>query len=407
MKKKKNNNPDMPENNKPLDLDRTYSSALPEGALFLITAVSIIFFGLIVLYSTSFAVFGYSYFQKQMIWMIFGMALFPVILFIGYRTLSDYSVLLLYACGLLLIWALFSRPIKGAHRWVSFAGFTLQPSEYVKITLVLFLAWFYANRTRSIENAPFLKVFLPAGLIAGPIIGLVLLGRDLGTTILLGTVFLAMSFIAGLPLRYILFFVVIPPPVLYFLIYKFDPERLSRITSFTDPEKCQSADGYQLWNSLLALGSGNWFGIGFTESRLKLKYLPEPHTDFILSIVGEELGFIAVLSVIVSYLLLAFFGYRIASKARTRQGMLVAFGMCTFISLQAIINLGVICGAFPTKGMPAPMISYGGSSLLACMIAVAIVVSVAIDNTYPKYDEILHRKLPFFSGKAKKRAGKK
>ncbi|MBR2428145.1 MAG: cell division protein FtsW [Lentisphaeria bacterium] len=405
MKKKKNdnNNKTMTEKSTPIELDRSSSSALPEGALFLITAVSIIFFGLIVLYSTSFSVYGYSFFQKQMIWMTLGLFAFPVILFVGYRMLSDYSVLLLYICGLLLIWALFSRPIKGAYRWVSFAGFTLQPSEYVKVTLVLFLAWFYANRTRAIEHAPLLKVFLPAGLIAGPVIALVLLGRDLGTTILLGTVFLAMSFVAGIPLRYILPFIVGLPPLAVLIILKFDPERSSRIISFLDPENCQSADGYQLWNSLLALGSGNWFGIGFTESRLKLKYLPEAHTDFILSIVGEELGFVAVTSVIVSYLLLAFFGFRIASKARTRQGMLVAFGMCTYITLQAIINLGVICGALPTKGMPAPMISYGGSSLLACMIAVAIVFCVALDNTYPKYDELLHRKLPFFSGKDRKK----
>jgi cell division protein FtsW len=148
-------------------------------------------------------------------------------------------------------------------------------------------------------------------------------------------------------------------------------------------------------------------GIGFTESRLKLKYLPEAHTDFIISIVGEELGFVAVLSVIVAYLLLAFFGFRIGSKARTRQGMLIAFGMCTFMTLQATINLGVICGALPTKGMPAPMISYGGSSLLACMIAVAIVFSVAVDNTYPKYDEVLHRKfVGIFMKKDKKNSGK-
>ena len=398
MKKKSKNTAAQTDETR-LELDRKFSSALPEGALFLITAVSIIFFGLIVLYSTSFAVYGFSYFQKQMMWMTLGAVLFPVIVFIGYRMLSDYSALILYGCGLLLIWALFSRPIKGAHRWVSLGGFTIQPSEFVKVALVLFLAWFFANRTRSIENSPFLKVFLPAGLLAGPVIGLVLLGRDLGTTILLGTVFLAMSFVAGIPLRFLSIFLPFPP-LIYLYIRLFDPERLSRITSFLDPEHCQSADGYQLWNSLLALGSGNWMGVGFTESRLKLKYLPEAHTDFIISIVGEELGFVAVISVIVAYLLLAFFGFRIGSKARTRQGMLVAFGMCTFMTIQATINLGVICGALPTKGMPAPMISYGGSSLLACMIAVAIVFSVAIDNTYPKYDEVLHRK--FFGAFMKK-----
>lgn len=405
MKKKSKNTAAQTDETR-LDLDRKFSSALPEGALFLITAVSIIFFGLIVLYSTSFAVYGFSYFQKQMMWMTLGAVLFPVIVFIGYRMLSDYSALILYGCGLLLIWALFSRPIKGAHRWVSLGGFTIQPSEFVKVALVLFLAWFFANRTRSIENSPFLKVFLPAGLLAGPVIGLVLLGRDLGTTILLGTVFLAMSFVAGIPLRFLSIFLPFPP-LIYLYIRLFDPERLSRVTSFLDPEHCQSADGYQLWNSLLALGSGNWMGVGFTESRLKLKYLPEAHTDFIISIVGEELGFVAVISVIVAYLLLAFFGFRIGSKARTRQGMLVAFGMCTFMTIQATINLGVICGALPTKGMPAPMISYGGSSLLACMIAVAIVFSVAIDNTYPKYDEVLHRKFfGAFMKKEKKDSGK-
>ena len=406
MKKKSKNTAAQTEETQ-IDLDRKYSSALPEGALFLITAVSIIFFGLIVLYSTSFAVYGLSYFQKQMMWMTFGAVLFPIIVFIGYRLLSDYSALILYGCGLLLVWALFSRPIKGAHRWVSLAGFTIQPSEFVKVALVLFLAWFFANRTRSIENAPFWKVFFPAGVLAGPVILLVLAGRDLGTTILLGSVFLAMSFVAGIPLRYLSIFILLPPPVIYFVIRCFDAERMSRITSFLDPEHCQSADGYQLWNSLLALGSGNWWGIGFTESRLKLKYLPEAHTDFIISIVGEELGFVAVLSVIVAYLLLAFFGFRIGSKARTRQGMLIAFGMCTFMTLQATINLGVICGALPTKGMPAPMISYGGSSLLACMIAVAIVFSVAVDNTYPKYDEVLRRKFfGIFMKKDKKNSGK-
>ena len=161
------------------------------------------------------------------------------------------------------------------------------------------------------------------------------------------------------------------------------------IAVFMDAEAYRMTSGYQLWNSLLALGSGGWTGVGFTESRLKLMYLPENHTDFILSIVGEELGFITLLTVIVAYLILVFVGLRISVKARTRQGMLIAFGMSIFIGMQALINIGVITAAFPTKGMPAPMISYGGSNLLACLIAAACVASVAIDSAIPDYQEKL------------------
>lgn len=387
----------------PVELERPYSSAMPEAILLLFTAVSIIFFGLTVLYSTSFAVHGVSFFTKQVIWMLVGSCGAFATVVLGYRWLSDHSWLWMTGCSILLVWAMLSAPIKGANRWVSVAGMTIQPSEFTKVALVLFLAWFLSNRTRDMENAPFLRVLLPVGLLCGPVILLVLLGKDLGTTALLVAVFFAVLFVAGLRLRYILPFVLVLPTLVFFLIMQYNPERASRLTSFLDPESCQMADGYQLWNSFLALGSGNWHGIGFTESRLKLKYLPEAHTDFILSIVGEELGFIAVGSVIMAYLLFAFFGVRIGTKARTRQGMLVAFGMVAFITMQAIINMGVICGAFPTKGMPAPMISYGGSTLVSCMLAVGCIFSVALDNSYPKYDELLREKWLGWLDKQKKK----
>ena len=173
------------------------------------------------------------------------------------------------------------------------------------------------------------------------------------------------------------------------LIQKFDAMRWARLTVFMDAEAYKMTSGYQLWNSLLALGSGGWTGVGFAESRMKLLYLPENHTDFILSIVGEELGFITLLTVIAAYLILVYVGLRISVKARTRQGMLIAFGMSIFIGMQALINIGVITAAFPTKGMPAPMISYGGSNLLACLLAVACVASVAIDSAVPDYPDKL------------------
>ena len=196
---------------------------------------------------------------------------------------------------------------------------------------------------------------IPSAFLVGPTIALVLMGEDLGTTVLLGSLYLLMLFVAGMRLRWILLPTLVLPPLAIFVISKIDPMRWSRLTVFMDAEAYKMTSGYQLWNSLLALGSGGWTGVGFTESRLKLLYLPENHTDFILSIVGEELGFITLLTVIAAYLILVYVGLRISVKARTRQGMLIAFGMSIFIGMQALINIGVITAAFPTKGMPAPI----------------------------------------------------
>ena len=198
-------------------------------------------------------------------------------------------------------------------------------------------------------------------------------------------VFFAMLYASGVRLLCLLPWPLIGIPAGYYLIKWFSPYRLARLTTFTDPELTQSGTGYQLWLSLLALGSGNWTGVGFAESRLKHKYLPEAHTDFILSIVGEELGYVWMCVVILAYVVFVTLAIAISTRARTRQGMLLAFGLTTFIAVQAIINIGVISGAWPTKGMPAPFISYGGSSLVSCLVATGLIISVALDAAYPDY----------------------
>ena len=363
--------------------------ALPELAVFILFAFMITLFGLIMLYSTSFVTQGSAYFKKQLMWMFIGLFAGAGTVMIGSKRLSDWSPLMILVLDLLLVWALFCKPINGARRWIQVAGLTLQPSELGKVVITLFLAKFLAARTRELESKPFRKVMIPSAFLVGPTIALVLMGEDLGTTVLLGSLYLLMLFVAGMRLRWILLPTLVLPPLAIFVISKIDPMRWSRLTVFMDAEAYKMTSGYQLWNSLLALGSGGWTGVGFTESRLKLMYLPENHTDFILSIVGEELGFITLLTVIVAYLILVFVGLRISVKARTRQGMLIAFGMSIFIGMQALINIGVITAAFPTKGMPAPMISYGGSNLLACLIAAACVASVAIDSAIPDYQDKL------------------
>ena len=370
-------------------MEQPKKPALPELVVFILFAFMITLFGLIMLYSTSFVTQGSSYFTKQLMWMIIGLFAGSVAVVIGSKRLSDWSPAMLIVLDVLLVWALFCKPINGARRWIQVGGFTLQPSELGKVVITLFMAKFLASRTRALESEPFKRVMFPSGIWVAPTILLVLAGADLGTTILLGTLYLLMLFVAGMRLRYILPFALVLPPAAVLFIRQFDAMRWSRLTVFMDAEAYKVNSGYQLWNSLLALGSGGWTGVGFTESRLKLMYLPENHTDFILSIVGEELGFITLLTVIVAYLTLVFVGLRISVKARTRQGMFIAFGMSIFIGMQALINIGVITAAFPTKGMPAPMISYGGSNLLACLTAAACVASVAIDSAVPDYPDKL------------------
>ena len=291
---------------------------------------------------------------------------------------------------ILLVIADLSPAVKGAHRWIKIPKVgNIQPSEYAKVVLSLFLAKFLSDRARYMVTQPFKKVFLPCGFFCSIPLLLVIVGKDLGTTILLSFIVASALFISGIRLLWIIL------PVLglgiggFIYVMLFDSMRWGRMTIFMNPEVQAQGKGYQLYNSLLALGSGNWFGRGFTESRMKMWYLPEAHTDFILSIVGEELGFISLLCVVTAYIALMICAVRIARNARTRQGMLLAFCIGLFIGAQAVINMGVICGAFPTKGMPAPFISYGGSNLVTCLTASGLVLSVALDTVIPDYPEKL------------------
>lgn len=359
-------------------------TSMHEAAWFATVTLMIVLFGLSVLYSTSYGNAGSGYFLKQLMWMGVGLCGCATVLCLGYKRVSDWSPWLMGLIAVALLSTFLFDPINGARRWIKLGSFSVQPSEYAKLILVLFLAKFLSERTRLIETHPF-RVFLLGGLFSFLVVGLVLAGHDLGTTVLLSAVFLSMMFAAGVRLIYILLPVVIMLPAGFFLIKAFSPVRWARITTFTNPELTQSAEGYQLWLSQLALGSGGWTGVGFTASRMKQKYLPEAHTDFILSVAGEELGYLMMCGVVLAYVVLMLLALIIACKARTRQGMLICFGVLTFITFQAIVNMGVIAGGLPTKGMPAPFISYGGSSLVTCLTAVGFICSVALDSSYPDY----------------------
>ena len=367
---------------------RAYDVVLPAAAIFIALMFTILLFGITMLYSTSFGTDGTTFVYKQVQWAVVGFAGFLGAVFIGFKRISDWSLWMMIAICFLLLIADLSPAVNGAHRWIKIPGIgNIQPSEYAKVVLSLFLAKFLADRARYIDTLPFKKVLLPGVLYCIPVLGLVLAGKDLGTTILLTTIMVAALYVAGIRLSWFVIPAAVILPAGFFYIKYFDSMRWARMTIFMNPEEHALGSGYQLYNSLLALGSGGWFGVGFTESRMKMSYLPEAHTDFILSIVGEELGYVALILVMIAYISLMTCAILIARNARTRQGMILAFCIGLFIGAQALINMGVICGAFPTKGMPAPFISYGGSSLVTCLTACGFVLSVALDTIIPDYPE--------------------
>ena len=367
---------------------KVYDVVLPAAAIFTALMVTILLFGITMLYSTSFGTDGTMYLYKQFQWTIVGFMGFFGAIFLGYKRISEWSVWLIIIICVLLLIADLSPAVKGAHRWIKIPKVgNIQPSEYAKVVISLFLAKFLSDRARYMDTMPFRKVFVPCILCCAVPLGLVLAGKDLGTTILLSLIVVSALYISGIKLSWFLIPATVILPAGYFYIKFFDSMRWGRMTIFMNPEATAQGDGYQLYNSLLALGSGGWFGVGFTESRMKMSYLPEAHTDFILSIVGEELGYISLIIVMIAYIAFMICAILIARNARTRQGMVLAFCIGIFIGAQALINMGVICGAFPTKGMPAPFISYGGSNLVTCLTASGFVLSVALDTVIPEYPE--------------------
>ncbi len=349
-------------------------------------------FGLTMLYSTSYNMAGVKYFQNQLMWVVLGSAGAFAAFVIGYRRLASWSGLWVAAAVLLLVIAATCFPaINGAHRWIRIRipgmVLSIQPSEFAKLALALFVARYCSENLRTFSEFRWKSGLLPVAGVSALVLGCILAGRDFGTTVLTATMAFMIMMAGGLYLRYLLVPVMLLAAAAAF-IYFLDPMRMARVTSFLEPELYAKTKGYQLYNSLLALGSGNWGGIGFMESRLKAKYLPEAHTDFILAIVGEELGLVTMLLLIVVYGFFAWYGMKISLNANSRLGMLLGFGLTMVITLQAVINLAVITGSAPTKGMPAPFISYGGSNMMVCLIAVGLLLSVAADTANPGYNEV-------------------
>ena len=264
-----------------------------------------------------------------------------------------------------------TKKINGAHRWFILPGMRLQPSEFAKLALVIMLAWYGDRYQRQMQN--WKRGIVLSGMLIALVLGLIFVEPDRGTTILLAAVSGAMLLVAGVRWKHILVPALIGAAGLAVSILH-DPMRMKRIFSWWDLEQHKEGVGYQAYQAMIALGSGGWTGLGLGNGRQKLGFVPEHHTDFIFSIIGEELGLVATLLIVLAFVVIVICGFYIAFNARDTFGFLLAAGITFLIGLQAAINIGVVTSALPNKGLPLPFISYGGSNLLAMLTCVGHLV---------------------------------
>jgi cell division protein FtsW len=321
---------------------------------------------------------GTKFLRLQLIWLVVGIACFIVAACMDYRRLKKLSPWLLGISVVLL--ALVFAPLighaaNGAHRWISRPNGAplFQPSEPGKLALLLFLAAYIDRYKR--QMAEFKKGLVIPGAVIAVVLALIFVEPDRGCTILLAAVCGVMLIVAGARLFYLL----LPAALLaggLAVSLRFDSMRMARIMAWLHPEQNKDA-GYQVREAMIALGSGGWFGLGLGNGRQKLGFVPEHHTDFIFSIIGEELGVVATLAVVLLFIVIVICGIFIARRSCDTFGLLLGTGLTFMIGFQAFINIGVVTGILPNKGMPLPFISYGGSNLVLLLASVGLLISIA------------------------------
>jgi cell division protein FtsW len=322
----------------------------------------------------------YLFVIKQVMWVAVGVALMSMVMRVDYRTYKNERLIwtLLAVAGVLLVAVLFSRPVNGTRRWFALAGFGVQPSELAKLAIVLFTALILERRMHRINEVTY--SLLPIALIAGVLVGLILLEPDFGTAVSLLAVIGVMVFSAGLQYRYLFGVGLVMLAGLGVVLVQ-APYRVKRILSFLDPWADPLGDGFQIIQSLIAVGTGGVFGRGLMEGRQKLFFLPEPHTDFIYAVIAEEMGLVGALVILACFAVLAWRGLRASSRAADSFGAFLALGITMMLVLQAFVNISVVLGLMPTKGIPLPLVSAGGSSLLINLLGVGVLLNISQHGT--------------------------
>jgi cell division protein FtsW len=313
---------------------------------------------------------------KQATWALIGLALMPIAMRVDYRIYKQPAVIwtMLALVTLALIGVLFGPRINGAKRWFGVAGVGVQPSELAKVVVIFFVAAILERRMERIDEVTY--SLLPVGVVVGLIVGLVLLQPDLGTAVSILAIAAVMVFAAGIDYRYIIALALIALPTMYVLVMSADYRR-RRVLSFLNPWDDPLGDGFQIIQSLIAVGTGGVFGRGLMAGVQKLFYLPEPHTDFIYSVIGEELGLVGSTLILICFCVITWRGLRTAFRAPDRFGALLALGLTAMVAVQAFFNISVVLGLLPTKGIPLPFVSFGGSSLLISMAGMGILLNVS------------------------------
>lgn len=315
------------------------------------------------------------YLKRQLLWIVVGLAAMVVLVRVDYTLWKRWAGPITLVSFLLLIMVLvIGISVKGASRWLEFGGLRLQPSEIIKLTMVLFMAHSLSKRQDQLQS--FMRGVLPYLVILGAACALILAQPDLGTAVALaGTTYLL--FLAAGANWIHLFGMAVAGLAVVSAAIATAPYRMARFTAFLDPWADPSDSGFQTIQSLLALGSGGLFGMGLGQGRQKFLYLPERHTDFIYAILGEEMGLLGAIGVLMLFFLLLWRGYRVALAAPDTFGSLAAVGITSMISLQAVINIGVVTGSLPVTGITLPLVSYGGSSLLFTLAALGILLNIS------------------------------
>jgi cell division protein FtsW len=318
----------------------------------------------------------YRFLFKQAAWVLIGLSLVPIVMRIDYRSYRQPIVIWtgLVVAIVALIGVLFAAEVNGASRWLHVGPLGVQPSELAKLGIILFTAALLERRMDRIDDVSY--ALLPIGLITGLIVALILLEPDLGTAVSVLVIASAMIFAAGISYKYVLGIALAAVPALYVVVIA-QPYRVQRMTAFLDPWSVSQGAGYQVIQSMIAVGTGGVLGTGLMGGMQKLFYLPEAHNDFIYAVIAEEFGLIGATTVLLCFGVITWRGLRTATRAPDRFGAFLAVGLTTMIAFQALLNISVVTGLAPTKGIPLPFVSAGGSSLLINLIGMAILLNVS------------------------------
>jgi cell division protein FtsW len=355
---------------------------LKSDRVLFITTMLLVGLSVVMVYSASAVVMmekfqrPYLFLTKQAMWATLGIVVLGIVMRIDYHQLK--RPIVVWTClgcvVLALIAVLFAPPVNHARRWFALGGLGIQPSELAKLAAIFFIADTLDRRMHRINDVQYSLV--PIGVVVGAIVGLILLEPDFGTSVSLVIIAVAMIFAAGLNYRYILGAALGALPVLAFLVMG-TAYRRQRVLTFLDPSRDPLGAGFQVIQSTIAIGTGGVFGKGLMNGVQKLFYLPEPHTDFIYSVISEEFGLIGATAVIICFAVIAWRGVRVSLRAPDTFGAFLALGLTMMIAVQAFFNISVALGLLPTKGIPLPFLSFGGSSLLINLLGMGILLNVS------------------------------